>query len=328
MGFDFGAEGPKLLQLLYGIVAFMAIVGLLLLVLDVLPSRNDRWLAIGFLAPAGILLTIGLVVPAIRTIALSFFNGTSDKFIGLDNYLWMFTQAEARQTLLNTMLWVLLVPTVSTAVGLIYAVLVDKAKFESVAKSLIFMPMAISFVGAAIIWKFIYAYRPVEGQQIGLLNQLIVWLGGQPQNWLLDSSNYTNTLLLIVVMVWIQAGFAMVILSAAVKAIPADIVEAAKLDGVTAWQMFWRVTVPSIRPALIVVLVTISIGTLKVFDIVRTMTGGQFDTTVIANEMYNQSFRYNDTGKGSALAVFLFLLVTPIVIYQVRSLRRRKEESI
>jgi alpha-glucoside transport system permease protein len=147
--------------------------------------------------------------------------------------------------------------------------------------------------------------------------------GGTPQQWLLNAP--LNTLLLIVVLIWIQAGFAMVILSAAIKAIPADIVEAARLDGVNPWQMFWRVTLPSIRPALIVVIVTISIGTLKVFDIVRTMTNGNFDTNVIANEFYNQAFRYGQRGQGSALAVFLFVLVIPVVIYQIRNLRKRQE---
>jgi alpha-glucoside transport system permease protein len=185
------------------------------------------------------------------------------------------------------------------------------------------MPMAISLVGSSIIWKFIYAYRSEEQDQIGLFNQIRVWLGLQPKQLLLDPP--INTLYLIVIMIWIQAGFAMVILSAAIKAIPSEIVEAAKLDGVTAWQMFWRVTLPSIRPSVVVVIMTITIATLKVFDVVRTGTGGQFDTNVLAFEMYNQAFRYFDDGKGSALAVFLFLLVVPIVIYQVRTLRQRTE---
>jgi alpha-glucoside transport system permease protein len=169
----------------------------------------------------------------------------------------------------------------------------------------------------------VYAYRGEEQDQIGLLNQIVVWLGGTPKQWLLESP--LNTLLLIVVMVWIQAGFAMVILSAAIKAIPGDIVEAARLDGVTAWQMFWRITLPSIRPALIVVVVAITVATMKIFDIVRTMTNGNYDTNVIALEMYNQAFRYQETGQGSALAVFLFILVIPIVIFQIRNLRRQRE---
>jgi alpha-glucoside transport system permease protein len=218
---------------------------------------------------------------------------------------------------------VLLLPTVSTAIGLLYAVLVDRARFEGIAKSLIFMPMAISLVGAGIIWKFVYAYRSEEQTQIGLLNQILVWFGQKPGQFLLDAP--ANTLFLIVVMIWIQAGFAMVVLSAAIKAIPSEITEAARIDGVNAWQMFWRVTMPSIRPAVVVVVVTVTIATLKVFDVVRTMTGGQFDTNVLAYEMYNQAFRAGDDGKGSALAVFLFVLVVPIVVYQVRALRQRRE---
>lgn len=337
MNFDFTAEAPKLMMLLYGVIAFAAVVGVLLLVLDVLPTRRDRWVSLGLLAPAGLLLLVGLVIPAIRTLVLAFMNADSSEFVGLDNFIWMFTDKNSGMlpdfnatpvqygVLLSTLMWVLLVPTVSTAVGLVYAVMVDRARFESVAKSLIFMPMAISFVGAGIIWKFVYEYRQEGAEQIGLLNQVVVAFGGEPQQWLLDGP--WNTLFLIAVLVWIQAGFAMVVLSAAIKAIPADIVEAARIDGVTPWQMFWRVTIPSIRPALVVVLVTISIGTLKVFDIVRTMTGGQFGTSVVANEMYTYSFRADEKGKGAALAVLLFALVVPIVIYQVRVMRRRRLEG-
>jgi alpha-glucoside transport system permease protein len=327
MNFDLEVEGPKLMMLLYGIIAFLGIVGLLLLALDRVSSRKDRWIAMGFLAPAAILLIIGLIIPLFRTIIFSFMNGDSSEFVGLDNYIWMFTQPENQRVLINTLLWVVLVPTLATTVGLVYAVMVDRAKLEALAKSLIFMPVGISFVGAGIIWKFVYAYRDsAQGEQIGLLNQVLVWLGGKPQNWLLNEQ--LNTLLLVTVMIWIQAGFAMVVLSAAIKAIPSEITEAAKLDGVTAWQMFWRVTVPSIRPALLVVMVTISIATLKAFDIVRTMTNGNFKTGVLAFEMYNQAFVSLDNGMGSALAVFIFVLVTPIVFYQIRQIQRRRQEAM
>jgi alpha-glucoside transport system permease protein len=348
---DFADISPKLTLLVYGLIAFAVIVGGLLLLLDVVPTyfarRRERQLvavaageapappagylrkprewgfALFFLLPVLVLLAIGLVVPLIRTLLLSFQNGDSTQWVGLDNYSWMFTDSGILNVLWNSLLWVVLVPLVATSVGLIYAVLVDRARFEAVAKSLIFLPMAISMVGASIIWRFIYAYRSEEQDQIGLMNQLVVWLGGAPQQWLLNSP--LNTLLLIAVLVWIQAGFAMVILSAAIKAIPADIVEAARLDGVSAWQMFWRVTLPSIRPALIVVIVAITVATMKIFDIVRTMTNGNYDTNVIALEMYNQAFRYQQVGQGSALAVFLFILVIPIVIFQVRNLRRQRE---
>ncbi|MGI5215050.1 carbohydrate ABC transporter permease [Plantactinospora sp. CA-290183] len=340
-------------MLLYGLAAFVVVVGGLLVLLDAVPAwfarrreaalvaavggagtpavpgrrpgtrRREGLLGLFFLLPALLLLAVGLVVPAIRTTVLSFMDGGSQSWVGLGNYRWMFAQDEILSVLTNTLIWVVLVPLLATTIGLVYAVLVDRARFEAVAKALIFMPMAISFVGASIIWKFVYAYRSGEFEQIGLLNQIWVWFGGEPKQWLNDAP--LNTLLLIVIMIWIQAGFAMVVLSAAIKAIPADIVEAARLDGVNPWQMFWRVTMPSIRPALIVVVVTISIATLKVFDIVRTTTNGNYDTGVIANEMYNQAFRFGQTGQGSALAVFLFVLVVPIVIYQIRNLRKQRE---
>ncbi|MFJ6198622.1 carbohydrate ABC transporter permease [Micromonospora sp. NPDC092111] len=348
MEFDFAEEQPKFLMLMYGLIAFVAVVGGLLLLLDVVPAwfarRREAQLiaastggaplprrrkpreglfALFFLLPTLLLLTIGLVVPAIRTTLLSFMDAGGDNWVGLRNYGWMFSEDSIVRVLINTLIWVLLVPLVATSFGLLYAVMVDKARFEAVAKSLIFLPMAISFVGASIIWKFVYAYRSEDQEQIGLLNQIMVSLGGEPKQWLLESP--LNTFLLIVIMVWIQAGFAMVVLSAAIKAIPADIVEAARLDGVSPWQMFWQITMPSIRPALIVVVVTLSIATLKVFDIVRTATNGNYDTSVIANEMYNQAFRYGQNGQGSALAVFLFVLVIPIVIYQIRNLRQQRE---
>ncbi|RKN42040.1 carbohydrate ABC transporter permease [Micromonospora endolithica] len=348
MDFDLAAEQPKLLMLMYGLLAFVLVVGGLLLLLDVVPTavarrreaqlvaasasgappprrprQREGLFALFFLLPTVLLLLIGLVVPALRTILLSLMDRRSENFVGLDNYVWMFADDSIFRVLLNTLTWVLLVPLAATAIGLTYAVMVDRARFERFAKSLIFLPMAISFVGAAIIWRFVYAFRGAEQEQIGLLNQIVVGLGGEPRQWLLDSP--LNTLLLIVIMVWIQAGFAMVILSAAIKAIPADIVEAARLDGVSPWQMFWQITLPSIRPALIVVVVTITIATLKVFDIVRTATNGNYETSVIANEMYNQAFRYGEDGRGSALAVFLFILVVPIVIYQIRNLRQQRE---
>ncbi|TDC36359.1 sugar ABC transporter permease [Micromonospora sp. KC213] len=348
MEFDFIAEKDKFLMLGYGLLAFVAVVGGLLLLLDVVPSwfarRHEaklvaasasgaplpRWpkqreglFALFFLLPTLLLLAVGLVGPAIRTTLLSFMDAGSNDWVGLRNYGWMFSDPAILRVLTNTLVWVILVPLVATSFGLVYAVLVDKVRFEAVAKSLIFLPMAISFVGASIIWKFVYAYRGDDQQQIGLLNQIVVSLGGEPKFFLQESP--LNTLLLIMIMVWIQAGFAMVVLSAAIKAIPADIVEAARLDGVTPWQMFWQITMPNIRPALIVVVVTLSIATLKVFDIVRTATNGNYDTSVIANEMYNQAFRYGQNGQGSALAVFLFVLVIPIVIYQIRNLRQQRE---
>ena len=209
----------------------------------------------------------------------------------------------------NTALWVALVPAVATSIGLVYAVLVDRSRFEKFAKALIFLPMAISLVGASIIWKFVYDYREASNTQIGLANQVLKSLGFDTHQFLLNEP--WNTIFLIVIMIWVQAGFAMTLLSASIKAIPEDIVEAARLDGVGGLRMFRYITIPSIRPSLIVVLTTISITTLKVFDIVRTITGGNFDTSVLAYEFYVQSFRSDNTGLGAALAVLIFVLVMP-----------------
>jgi alpha-glucoside transport system permease protein len=214
------------------------------------------------------------------------------------------------------------VPVLSTLIGLAYAVFIDKSRGEKYFKALVFMPMAISFVGASIIWRFVYDAKPADQPQIGLLNQIVVWLGGQPVQWLQNSP--FNNFFLIIVLVWIQTGFAMVVLSAAIKGVPAEQLEAAELDGTNAWQSFLNVTVPGIRSSLIVVLTTISIASLKVFDIVRTMTAGTNGTSVIANEMYTQ-FKGFEFGRSSALAVVLFLLVLPIVVYNARQIAKQKE---
>jgi alpha-glucoside transport system permease protein len=202
-------------------------------------------------------------------------------------------------------------------------VFIDRSRGERYFKALVFMPMAISFVGAGIIWKFVYEYKSAGREQIGLLNALVVAFGGEPVQWL--QTDPINTILLIVVMIWIQTGFAMVVLSAAIKGIPTEQLEAAELDGTNGWQRFLNVTLPGIQGSVVVVVTTISIATLKVFDIVRTMTAGNFNTSVIANEMYTQAFRASEVGRGSALALILFVLVLPIVIYNVNILRKQRE---
>nr|WP_306233974.1 sugar ABC transporter permease [Agrococcus sp. REN33] len=274
-----------------------------------------------FLMPAALLLTVGLVYPALRTAMLAFTDRTG-AFNGVDNFVWMFTQPEALITLGNTVVWVVLVPLLSTVIGLAYAVFIDKTRGERIYKMLVFMPMAISFVGAGIIWKFMYAYRGAEQDQIGLVNQILVWFGQQPQQILQNSP--WNTLALIIVMVWIQTGFAMVVLSASIKGVPLEQLEAAEIDGANPWQRFANVTLPGIRTSLVVVVTTISIATLKVFDIVRTMTAGNFNTSVIANEMYTQAFRSGEPGRGAALALILFIMVLPIVVYNIRVLNQQK----
>lgn len=315
--------GGKFLQVVIALAAFAAIVGLIMLLVDRAPkSAKDKVTIVGFLAPAAILMLVGLVYPAFQTSVLAFTDAKGQPN-GVDNFVWMFTQPEALATLRNTVIWTVLVPLLSTSFGLAYAVFIDKARGERVLKALVFMPMAISFVGAGIIWKLVYDYRGPGIEQTGVINYLRVALGMDPKQFLLDAPE--NTIFLIIVMVWIQTGFAMVILSAAIKGVPVELVEAARLDGANPWQQFRNVTVPGIRGSLVVVLTTITIATLKVFDIVRTMTAGNYDTSVVANEMYTQAFRAGEPGRGAALALVLFLLVLPIVVYNARVLRQQRE---
>lgn len=311
----------KILVMLVAVALFALVMAALLFISDSLP----RWLpAVGFLLPVVVMLTFGLVWPALKTVYDSFQNAAGTAPVGLANYQRVLTEPGFQVVLGNTLVWTIAVPILSTIFGLLYAVLVDRTRFEKFAKTLIFLPMAISMVGAAIIWKFVYQHKPAGGKQIGLLNQILVSVGIEPQQFLLNPP--WNTAFLIIIMVWIQTGFAMTILSASIKAIPDEINEAAAIDGSKGWSTFINITVPSIRPALIVVITTIAMATLKVFDIVRTATGGQFNTSVVANEFYSQKFSAGDNGIAATMAVILFVLVIPIVVYNVRQMRISETE--
>ncbi|MEV3934941.1 sugar ABC transporter permease [Glycomyces sp. NPDC049804] len=308
-----------------GLVAFVAIL-LALYGLAELASRRDRSRAVAtvFLAPAVLFLAVGLVYPAVRTLVMSTFSADGTAFVGIDNYKWAFTNPDALQTIANTAAWIVIVPLLSTGIGLVYAVLIDGRRGERTYKALVFLPMGISFVGASIIWKFVYQYK-ASGEQIGLANQVRTWFGLDPVNWL--NVSVLNNLLLMVVLIWIEVGFATVVLSAALKGVPTEIIEAARIDGASPTQIFWSVTVPSIRSAIIVVAVTVFIATLKLFDIVRAMTGGHHGTDVLAHNMWDQAFRLGNDGRGATMAVLLFALVVPVVIYQVRNMRRQELEG-
>lgn len=318
---------PVALVFILGTYTWAAIVaillGALLFWLDHRSREGAGYLIglIGFLAPALVLVVIGLIVPSIQTTGQAFTNKAGD-FVGLENFIWIFTQPSGIRTVLNTIIWVVVTPILSTVAGLAYAVFIDKSRGEKFLKALVFMPMAISFVGASIIFRFMYTARPADQDQIGLLNQIIVWFGGQPYDFLAESP--LNTFFLIIVLIWVQTGFAMVVLSAAIKGVPMDQIEAASLDGANPWQRFINVTVPGIRSSLVVVVTTISIASLKVFDIVRTMTAGANDTSVIANEMYTQ-FKTFETGRSAAFAVVLFILVLPIIIYNANQMKKQRE---
>ncbi len=320
--------GPALVLIFLGswyeAAAVAAVLGLLFFFLDkrAKDGAGSLFQLVGFLTPALGLLAVGLVVPTIQTTVQAFMNSRGTEFVGFENFAWIFTQPQNVRVIINTILWVLIAPVFSTIAGLAYAYFIDKIRGEKYYKIFVFMPMAISFVGASIIWRFMYTQRPSGQEQIGFLNQVVVWFGGQPYNFLADDP--WNTFWLIVVFIWIQTGFAMVILSAAIKGVPTEQLEAAELDGTNAWQKFRNVVVPGIRPALIVVLTTISIASLKVFDIVRTMTAGANNTSVLANEMYTQ-FRSFEAGRSAAFALILFVLVLPIVIYNAVQLKKQRE---
>ena len=317
---------PKFTSAFSTIAFFFIVLAVLFAIAGRANGKKARPIALViFLAPALVLLLAGLIIPAIRTFLFSFMNPDSNAWVGFDNYYWMTQDPNIKTIMVNTILWILVVPIFTAALGLLLAIMLDRIKHESIPKSLLFMPMAISFVGASIIFKFVYEYREPDEVQIGLLSTIVDFLGGTPTDWML--SKPLNTFLLMIIYVWTQMGFGMVILSAAIKAVPSDIVEASSLDGASGWRLFRNITFPMIKGTFIVVLATGVVGALKVFDIVRTMTGGNFSTNVLANEMYSQVFVQFDTGKGSALAIVLFLLVTPILVYNIRSLRMERAHA-
>lgn len=272
-----------------------------------------------FLFPALAALGIYLIYPVLNSIWLSFRDASGREYVGMANYKWLIGDGKFRESMLNNMLWLIVVPALSTLFGLIAAALTDRIRWGNIAKALIFMPMAISFIGAAVIWKFIYDYRGAEAEQIGLLNALVDVMGGTPAAWI--TVPFWNSFFLMAILVWIQTGFAMVILSAALRGIPEETIEAAILDGARPLQIFWRIKVPQIWGTIAVVWTTITILVLKVFDIVLAMTNGQWGSQVLANLMFDWMFRGNDVGRASTVALVIMLLVTPIMIWNIRNAR-------
>ncbi len=293
-----------------------------ILVESMSPAWTRRIQPYIFVGPAVLLLAAFLAIPTLETLRRSFLNNDSTTFVGLDNYIATFTDRQMQLSFRNNLLWLVVGTGASVALGLLIAVLADRSKFETVAKALIFLPMAISFVGAGVIWRFVYAYAPAGEAQIGLLNAVWTSLGGSPQSWI--SVQPWNNLLLIVVVVWLQTGFAMVVLSAALKGVPDDIVEAARMDGATEVQSFFRIIIPYIMGTIITVTTTTAIAMLKIFDVVIVMTGGQYSTEVVATQFYRQFFINRNFGFGSAIAIVLFLAVTPVLFYNLRQLRKQE----
>jgi len=275
-----------------------------------------------FLFPAFAALGLYLAYPVVETLRLSLHDrDQGNAFVGMANYQQMLSEPKFWEALKNNMLWLLVVPAASTALGLLIAQLTDRLSWGNIAKSIIFMPMAISFVGAAVIWKLVYEARPEGTEQIGVLNAIYIFFGGtEPNVWL--TIPFWNNFFLMIVLVWIQTGFAMVILSAALRGIPEETVEAAVVDGANPFQIFFKIKVPQITSTIVVVWTTITITVLKVFDIVFAMTNGQWETQVLANYMFDKLFRANDWGVGSAAAMIIMVLVTPILVWNVINARR------
>lgn len=273
-----------------------------------------------FLLPAIIILTIYLVYPVFVSIYYSFMDKEGDDFVGLANYAWMVKDEKFRESMVNNMLWLIVVPALSTMFGLLAAALTDRIRWGNFAKAMIFMPMAISMIGAAVIWKLVYEFRDGAQEQIGILNALTVYFGGQPQTWLTNPG--VNSFLLMIVLVWVQTGFAMVILSAALRGIPEETIEAAILDGASPLQIFFKIKIPQMWGTILVVWTTITITVLKVFDIVYAMTNGQWGTQVLGNMMYNLQFTSGETGKASSVALVIMVLVLPVMIWNIRNARK------
>jgi len=323
------SEAPKLVIVLVAIIWGVGGVALLYLVSNWLieqlsPAWVGRLQPFVFVGPAIAILTWYLALPTVRTFWISLFGPDSSEFVGLSNYVAIFTDRGMFIAFRNNILWILFGSTFSVIFGLLVAVLADRSKFENTAKSLIFMPMAISMVGAGVIWNFIYEVREKGDPQIGLLNALWVNIfGGDPQAWTSLLQPWNN-FFLIAIVIWLQAGFAMVLFSAAIKGIPAEIMEAARVDGATEIQIFFRIMIPYIMGTIITVSTTIIIFTLKIFDIVWVMTGGQFDTHVIATQFYRQYFTNRNFGFGSAIAILLLIAVIPVMIYNLRQFGERE----
>ena len=333
-GFLFLRDGnaPKVVITLTAIVWGVGGVAVLYWIFNwIVESLPEIWTArlqpFVFIGPAMAILIWFLALPTVRTFYISLYDRDGPEtgtFVGLANYKAVFTQPDMLEAFRNNIFFWLLIATPLTVIsGLIIAALADRSKFERVSKSLIFLPMAISFVGAGIIWNFIYEVKPAGSEQIGLLNAIIAAFGGQPQAWTAYAAIAPwNNLFLIVIVVWLQAGYSMVLFSAALKGIPEEIIEAARVDGATELQIFFRIMIPSIMGTIITVSTTVLIFTLKIFDVVWVMTGGQFGTGVIATQFYRQSFTARNAGYGAAIAIVLLIAVLPVMVYNLRQFRQ------
>lgn len=282
--------------------------------------ESGRYKALLYLAPAAALLAVFLVYPVFRTIYLSFFDSRGAQFVGWDNYRFLFENPQTLVVFRNNLLWLVLFTAAVVTLGLLVAVLANHVRYEALVKALIFVPMAVSFTAAAVIWRFMYIYNAPSFTQTGVVNSLMTWLGFDPVPWI--SNTNVNNYALIVAGIWMWTGFSLVVISAGLKGIPAEVVEAARIDGASERQIFWYVTLPMLRSVLVVVIVTMIINSLKVFDLVYVMTFGNFDTDVLANRMFKEMFTYGNFGRASAVAAVLLLAIVPVMVINIRRFRR------
>ena len=313
-----------LIAVIGGVAGAIVIYWLLNKLAEALPGKwEDRIKPYLYLLPALAAIGLYLIYPTIQTFIYSFANAQSTEFVGFDNYVNLLSSSNFQNTLFNTFLWILLAPAGAIVLGLLIATLADRLRpaGEKLSKTLIFLPLAIGGVSAAAIWRFVYASNPSGQPQIGLLNGIVTGFGGEPVNWLQLSNFRFNTLLLIVMFLWLQAGFAMVLLSAAIKGVPTETLEAARLDGAGEGAIFFRIVIPQIRTTLITVFITVLIGVLKTFDIVYVMTNGRSKTNVIAVDFFNQLFTNRNNGNADAIVVMLLIVMIPILVFQIRQFR-------
>jgi len=323
---DVAAAFPPLVQAVAAVVAGIGGIAAAYLAVHWLVDRYPDWAKekiqpYVFIGPAVALLAWMLFIPTLRTLYLSFLDARATDFVGLANYAAVFTERTLLFALRNNVYWVVLGTFACVAIGLLIAILADRSRFETLAKSAIFMPMAISSVAAGVIWRFIYYYTPGDERQIGLLNAIVRLFGGEPQAWT-SLVQPGNNFLLIVIMVWTQTGFAMVLFSAAIKGVPEDLLEAARMDGASEVRIFFNIIVPYIQKTIVAVTTTIIVFSLKIFDIVMVMTGGQYGTEVIATQFYKQLFTYNNSGVGSTIAIVLLIIVVPVIAYNLRTFQQ------
>lgn len=324
------SEVPQLVTaivaIIWGVGGVLALFFVANLVIEQLSDQWKRRLTpFVFVGPALVILGWYLFLPTVRSFYSSLFDANGEKFVGLDNYVYAFTSDAMLESFRNNLVWLVVGTGFSVGFGLIVAVLADRTRpgFETIVKALIFMPMAISMVGASVIWKFVYEFKPAGAEQIGLLNAILTGLGGKPQAWLLNQP--WNTLFLIAIVIWLQTGYAMVIISAAIKGVPSELLEAGRIDGANEVRVFFNIIIPYIQGTLVTVSTTIILFTLKIFDVVQSMTGGNFGTQVIANEQYNQMFRAFHFGRGAAIAIVLLVAVIPVMWYNLRQFGEQTE---